>query len=652
MDPGAIDLAASDAPGEDSRAETSQGGDDGREQPAEVGEPATVAWESEPRLNDSLAQAVLSMGRRRRLPTFIFSGEVPQPTPAPPAAPVPSPSLDALRAATDLSLTSEDHRGRRFTGARRECCRECFREITTVSTLRGDSRSKCAGSASSDCPSATQAPASSKSNSTSILPQKRPPVSSFRCPIQAVSHHIVRKIDALALGRRVTRPALASNMLPTSREPELVDMLGARVYNSRFIGNHGLLVATAQNSRACIYDTSDTDLFVRTHDIYCHNTSWTISDVDIVFEGGPDGHEPLVLVYSSLNNLVQLVDLQGTADQRHVHDALDFSPNGDVKAVWSLQLSQDSRQIVSGTGLRDEYGHFGFSHDAGGGIVVYDMEHRKVAHSFRAHERDTNAVTYLDRASDPNLLVSGSDDALACLWDLREMRRAASDGSPNRPACTFVGHVCFLLFFSQGKTGFSRFRVFLLTFPLCSFTFVLFACVRDRQTHGLTHVESRNDSRYFLTTSKDSSSKLFDVRCPSSSDRSQWKIRRDLNYDYRFNSAELPRAVPPGSDSTDASVITYRGGHSVLKTLIRSRFSPATTTAQRYIYTGSADGACAIYEASTGALLERLDYHMSPSRDVSWHPYQPLLVIGSWDHSITSWHPATKGCRSSWKKKR
>ena len=40
----------------------------------------------------------------------------------------------------------------------------------------------------------------------------------------------------------------------------------------------------------------------------------------------------------------------------------------------------------------------------------------------------------------------------------------------------------------------------------------------------------------------------------------------------------------------DSSLMTYRG-HTVLQTLIRCRFSPAHTTAQRYIYTGCATGS-------------------------------------------------------------
>ena len=40
----------------------------------------------------------------------------------------------------------------------------------------------------------------------------------------------------------------------------------------------------------------------------------------------------------------------------------------------------------------------------------------------------------------------------------------------------------------------------------------------------------------------------------------------------------------------DSSLMTYRG-HTVLQTLIRCRFSPVHTTAQRYIYTGCASGS-------------------------------------------------------------
>ena len=44
----------------------------------------------------------------------------------------------------------------------------------------------------------------------------------------------------------------------------------------------------------------------------------------------------------------------------------------------------------------------------------------------------------------------------------------------------------------------------------------------------------------------------------------------------------------------DISVQTFRG-HTVLQTLIRAYFSPAHSTGQRFVYTGSADGTVRIY---------------------------------------------------------
>ena len=60
---------------------------------------------------------------------------------------------------------------------------------------------------------------------------------------------------------------------------------------------------------------------------------------------------------------------------------------------------------------------------------------------------------------------------------------------------------------------------------------------------------------------------------------------RRSRYDYRMGA----RAAPAPALANDSSLFTYMG-HRVMQTLIRCYFSPAFSTGQRYIYTGSYDG--------------------------------------------------------------
>lgn len=422
------------------------------------------------------------------------------------------------------------------------------------------------------------------------------------CPLQAIAHLVLRKLDAIALGRHVPRAAISSIVMPTKMEPMLLARLSGRIYNARFVGDHGLFVASAQNSVVRTYDFGNRDVPELTNSIRCQDAAWTVSDVDVGFEGGVTGCVPDFLVYSSLNNVVQMVRMreEDDHDSTHSQEPLDFSQTGDVRTVWAIQLSGDNSRLIAGTGMSSPSGLFRFAHNSIGGVTVFDMETRSVLYNYYAHENDTNSVTYFNRETDPNLLVSGADDGLAHLWDIRVMRRAAASGSENKPLCTFVGH-----------------------------------------SHGLTHVDSRNDGRFFITSSKDSTIKLWDIRRPSSADQTQWNIRRDLDFDYRFSNRPALLPVQP-DDVTDSSVITYKGSHTVLKTLIRARFSPRATTGQRFIQTGSADGACVLYDALTGKAVERLAFHDSVLRDSSWHPCRPLITTSSWDRSIALWGPSAE----------
>lgn len=515
----------------------------------------------------------------RRREQAAAPGTMPPPA-ASHVAPTESPSLADLRAAT--RLPTECHTGALAHGVWRP---------------KRDAQAAGASANGSAGISEKEASESKARRSHADFGERKVPLAN-RCPFQAVAHHAIRKLDALAMGRRVRGAALASSLLPTVRGEEILDQLNGRVYNARFVGDFGLFVASAQNQLVRVYSMERSDKPERIRDIFCQDAAWTVSDVDVMFEGGSGGSIPRYLVYSSLNSIVQLVNLETQRTCEDVPLALDFSPHGDVRSVWAIKVSLDNTKMIAGVCVRDlnrnPLGVYRSAYDSGGGIVVYDLESQGVLYSIRAHDHHTNAIAYLNKDIDPNLILSGADDGLTHMWDMREMKSSTSGGN-TRPACTFVGH-----------------------------------------TRGLTHVDSRNDGRFFISTSKDSTIKLWDVRRPSSSNPAQWNIHRDLEFDYRFSTRD-PHGAPKRAGSTDSSVVTYQGGHKILKTLIRARFSPRISTGQRYIQTGDSDGNCVLYDAASADIVKKLEYHSDAVRDASWHPTRQLITTSSWDYSIALW---------------
>ena len=74
--------------------------------------------------------------------------------------------------------------------------------------------------------------------------------------------------------------------------------------------------------------------------------------------------------------------------------------------------------------------------------------------------------------------------------------------------------------------------------------------------------------------------------------------------------------------------MTYRG-HKVLTTLIRAYFSPLHTTAQRFIYAGSADGSVYIYGEAMHLDLG-LIVHTGVGVGVTWGWREGLEWVHSW----------------------
>ncbi|KAM1103871.1 LEC14B homolog isoform X5 [Malus sylvestris] len=236
-------------------------------------------------------------------------------------------------------------------------------------------------------------------------------------------------------------------------------------------------------------------------------------------------------------------------------------------------------------GDEDEFGIFSvkFSTD-GRELVAASSDASIYVYDLQANKSDVNTVCFADETG--HLIYSGSDDNLCKVWDRR-----------------------------------------------CLMTYGQASGVLMGHLEGVTFIDSRGDGRYLISNGKDQTTKLWDIRKMSS--RAMYSPRlTDRDWDYRW--MEYPAHARTLKHPNDQSLATYRG-HAVLRTLIRCYFSPAYSTGQKYIYTGSSDHSVYIYDLVTGAQVAKLDHHEGPVRDCSWHPLYPILVSSSWDGTVARW---------------
>ncbi|KAG0482387.1 hypothetical protein HPP92_010471 [Vanilla planifolia] len=282
------------------------------------------------------------------------------------------------------------------------------------------------------------------------------------------------------------------------------------------------------------------------------------------------------LAYASMSAIVHIVDVRSAARESQANVT-------EIHEGLNFTAQGDD----------DRYGIFSiqFSKDglelvAGSNrdsIHIYDLEANRLKSCFEAHLSDVNTVTFADETG--NIMYSGGDDNICKVWD----RRCST--AEGKAAGALLGHI-----------------------------------------EGITFIDSRGDGRYFISNGKDQTTKLWDIRRMTS--KPKYYKRRDPNWDYRYMS--YPAKAKNYKHPKDQSVATYKG-HSVLCTLIRCHFSPAHSTGQKYIYTGSHDGCVYIYEVVTGARVAKLNLRGSTVRDCSWHPYYPMLVSSSWDCIVARW---------------
>ncbi|XVF38597.1 hypothetical protein REPUB_Repub20aG0116000 [Reevesia pubescens] len=356
--------------------------------------------------------------------------------------------------------------------------------------------------------------------------------------------------------------------------PWWVDRMQSPAYVSQFSADGSLFVAGFQGSHIRIYNV-DKGWKVQ-KDILAKNLRWTITDTSL----SPDQR---FLVYASLSPVVHIVNVgsaatESVANITEIHDGLDFS----------LDDYDDDDDDGGGIGIFSvKFSTDGRELLAASGdksIYVYDLEGKRPSLRIPAHKCDVNTVCFADETG--HLIFSGSDDHLCKVWDRR----------------------CFV---TNGKA----------------------AGVLMGHLQGITFIDSHGDGRYFISNGKDQTTKLWDIRKMSSSAPYTPRLR-DHYFDYRW--MDYPSHARALKHPHDQSLATYKG-HSVLRTLIRCYFSPAYSTGQKYIYTGSSDGSLYIYDLVSGAQVASCHHHEAPVRDCSWHPFYPMIITSSWDGVIARW---------------
>uniref|UniRef100_A0A182MZC8 WD_REPEATS_REGION domain-containing protein n=1 Tax=Anopheles dirus TaxID=7168 RepID=A0A182MZC8_9DIPT len=298
-----------------------------------------------------------------------------------------------------------------------------------------------------------------------------------------------------------------------------------------------------------------------------------------------------------------------TLETRHVSWSIldiDFSPDGSsfVYSTWAdalfissldRDMSDNIHCLYLGPNNQNKLGVFTVCYSScgkhilcganDGSLYVYDLEanRRTLMAPVARGDMDVNSVGFVDELS--NIFFSGSDDGIIKLWD----RRCMNETNPEAVG-RLTGHF-----------------------------------------DGITYIDSRSDGRYIISNSKDQSIKLWDLRKMSPSNARREYVH--INWDYRWDDVPRRYFNPSKPLRGDTSIMTYRG-HKVQKSLIRAKFSPASTTGQRYIYTGCGTGRLIIYDVLTGSIVEAIEGHQDIVRDVAWHPHRAEILTCSWDCSV------------------
>uniref|UniRef100_A0A1I8P427 Uncharacterized protein n=1 Tax=Stomoxys calcitrans TaxID=35570 RepID=A0A1I8P427_STOCA len=361
---------------------------------------------------------------------------------------------------------------------------------------------------------------------------------------------------------------IVNYFVPNKKADRLMS-LDSKIYVCKFNNDGSRLITASQDATVRIFDASR-GTYHRIKRLKVRDVNWSILDVDF----SPCGR---FFAYSTWFDsfLVVPVDSDGGNDCQNY----DLGVERNRAGMFSVRFSPCDRGRTLIGGCNDS------------NIYICDRETRHV-NALRTQTSpsvDINAVAYVNDL-DPNVIVSGCNNGILKLWDLR---CCGYDYRPSKCQSTFLGHF-----------------------------------------DGVTYIDPRKDGNYVLSNSRDQSIKIWDLRQPTPNS----KVRKHpitplIEWDYRFSQVPREYYNPTKALEGDVSVMTYRG-HRVTKTLLRAKFSPAAQTGQRYIYTGCSTGRIIIYDVLTGQIKEAIESHRNVIRDLDWHPVRSELISSSFDAHV------------------
>ncbi|CAG9333067.1 unnamed protein product [Blepharisma stoltei] len=368
----------------------------------------------------------------------------------------------------------------------------------------------------------------------------------------------------------------SNKLIPNTFFSEKADF-DSWAYNGQFSPTGNIYCCTSKR-QIKIFNTVDPFNWTLQRFLTTDDPFWAYTDMDI------SPCEKFIILCSVDPKLrLATVENNATSDNMHFDSISSYDEVNADTGIFSVKFSGDGSSVIFSTNRKS--------------IVLYDLIKRQnIINLQKAHDDDVNSICFLDPEKE-NIVVSGSDESCIKIWDMRCLN---SDGSAHG---VLIGH-----------------------------------------REGITHVAPHSNGISLISNSKDQTLKLWDIRTITSQ-KAYIDFKRSHRYqtyfDYRWE--DYPLRNYRKRLSADSSLLTFKR-HTVRKTCIKCYFSPLFTTGNRFIYSGSCEGNVYIFDSITGKtvrILEDTVRVLPPEkklvRDVSWHPFIPLICATSFRRKILSY---------------